>query len=72
VLLIFSPVGLLVVSQADLLGRSVSGGAGVLLFLSVTCHGETLYGLGVQGVEALIPLGTFFLPRVALASQQNF
>jgi hypothetical protein len=35
-------------------------------------HGEALYGLGVQVVEALIPLGAFFLPSVAPASQQNF
>jgi hypothetical protein len=35
-------------------------------------HGEALYGLGVQVLEALIPLGAFFLPSVAPASQQNF
>jgi hypothetical protein len=29
-------------------------------FLSVTWHGEALYGLGVQGVEVLILLGAFF------------
>jgi hypothetical protein len=29
-------------------------------FLSVTWCGEALGGLGVQGVEALIPLGAFF------------
>jgi hypothetical protein len=34
--------------------------------------GEALYGLGVQGVEVLNLLGSFFLPGVATASQQNF
>jgi hypothetical protein len=29
-------------------------------FLSVTWHGEALYGLGVQGVEVFILLGAFF------------
>jgi hypothetical protein len=33
-------------------------------FLSVTWYREALYGLGVQGVEALIPLGAFFLTSV--------
>jgi hypothetical protein len=41
-------------------------------FLSVTWWGEALYGLRVQGVEVLIPLGAFFLPSVAPGSQQNF
>jgi hypothetical protein len=41
-------------------------------FLSVTWRGETLSGLGVQGVGGLILLGGFFLPSVAPASQQNF
>jgi hypothetical protein len=41
-------------------------------FLSVMWHGEALYGLRVQRVEALILLGAFFLPSVAPASQQNF
>jgi hypothetical protein len=35
-------------------------------------HGEALYGLGFQGVEALIPLGALFLPSVDPVSQQNF
>jgi hypothetical protein len=38
-------------------------------FLTVMWHGEALYGLGVQGVEVLIFLGDFFLPRVDPASQ---
>jgi hypothetical protein len=29
-------------------------------FHSVKWHGEALYELGVQGVEALVPLGAFF------------
>jgi hypothetical protein len=41
-------------------------------FLSVTWHGEALYGLGTQGVEVLILLGDLFLPSVAPASQQDF
>jgi hypothetical protein len=41
-------------------------------FLRVMWHGEALYGLGVQGVKALIPFSAFFLPSVALVSQQNF
>jgi hypothetical protein len=41
-------------------------------FLSVMWHRESLYGLGVQGVKALIPLGAFFLPSVAPGFQQNF
>jgi hypothetical protein len=36
-------------------------------FLSVTWHGEALYGLGVQGIEARIYFGAFFLPSVAPA-----
>jgi hypothetical protein len=40
-------------------------------FLSVLCR-EALYRLGVQGVEALITLGAYFLPSVAPESQQNF
>jgi hypothetical protein len=40
-------------------------------FLSVKWHGETLYGLGIQGVRVLLLLGGFFLPSVAPASQQN-
>jgi hypothetical protein len=38
-------------------------------FLSVMWCRETFYGLGVQGVKALIPLGAFFLASVAPASQ---
>jgi hypothetical protein len=41
-------------------------------FLSVTWHGEALYGLGVQGVEVLILLGALFVASVAPASQQDF
>jgi hypothetical protein len=41
-------------------------------FLSVTWCGEALYGLGLQGVEVLVLLSAFSLPRVAPASQQNF
>jgi hypothetical protein len=41
-------------------------------FLSVTSCGEALYGLGVQGVDVLILLGSVFLPSVAPASQRNF
>jgi hypothetical protein len=50
----------------------MSGGAGAFLFLSVTRHGEALYGLGAQGVRILILLGIFFLPSVAPATQQHF
>jgi hypothetical protein len=42
----------------------VSGGMEALLFVSVMWHGETLYGLGVQGVKALILLGGFFFCQV--------
>jgi hypothetical protein len=41
-------------------------------FLSVMWHEESLYGLGVKGVEVLILLCAFFLPSVAPASQQSF
>jgi hypothetical protein len=41
-------------------------------FLSVMWPGEALYGLGLQVVKALIPLGAFFLPSVAPSSQQGF
>jgi hypothetical protein len=41
-------------------------------FLSITCCGEALYGLGVQGVGVLFLLGVFFLPSVAPESQQDF
>jgi hypothetical protein len=41
-------------------------------FLSVTWHGEALYGLGVQGVKVLILLGAVFLPSVAPVSQHDF
>jgi hypothetical protein len=41
-------------------------------FLSVTWHGEALYGLGVRDVGVLLLLGGFFLPSVAPASQQDF
>jgi hypothetical protein len=41
-------------------------------FLSVTWHGETLYGLGVQGVRILILLGGFFSAKWAPVSPQNF
>jgi hypothetical protein len=40
-------------------------------FLSVTWCREALYWLGVQGIEALIPLGAFLLPSMAPMSQQN-
>jgi hypothetical protein len=32
-------------------------------FLSVTWHGEALYGLGVQGVRVLLLLGDFFAAK---------
>jgi hypothetical protein len=41
-------------------------------FFSVTWGGEALCRLGVPGVGVLLPLGGFFLPSVAQASQQNF
>jgi hypothetical protein len=41
-------------------------------FLSVMWCGEAVYRLGVQGVRVLILLGSFFLPSVSPASQQNF
>jgi hypothetical protein len=41
-------------------------------FLSVTWHREALYRLEVQCIRVLILLGVFFLPSVALVSQQNF
>jgi hypothetical protein len=41
-------------------------------FLSLTWHGEALYGLWVQGVRVLILLGSFFLPSVLPESQQYF
>jgi hypothetical protein len=41
-------------------------------FLSVTWHGEALYGLGVQSAAVLILFGALFLPSVAPASQQDF
>jgi hypothetical protein len=59
---------LVCISQAGL--ELVCGGAGALLFSQ--WHGETLYGLGIQGVIVLILLGGFFLSCVAPASQQNF
>jgi hypothetical protein len=40
-------------------------------FLSVMWYREALYGLGVQGIEVLIPFGTFFLPSVAPVPQQG-
>jgi hypothetical protein len=65
--LICSPVGLLDVSQADL--ELVSGVSGALLFSQ--CN--VVWRSFVQaGGSAWIPLGAFFLPRVAPASQQNF
>jgi hypothetical protein len=41
-------------------------------FLSVVWCGETLYGLGVQGIEVLILLSALFLPSVAPVSQEDF
>jgi hypothetical protein len=41
-------------------------------FLSVTWHGEALYGLRVQGVKVFILLCAFFLPSVAPGFQQDF
>jgi hypothetical protein len=35
-------------------------------FLSVMCHGEALYGLGVWGVRVLLLLGVFFFCQVWL------
>jgi hypothetical protein len=67
---IFSPIGLLDVFQAGF--EPASGHVGALCFLIVKWCGETLYGPGVQGVEILILLGSFFLPSVAPASLQNF
>jgi hypothetical protein len=54
--LICSPVGLLDVSQE---GLQLAFGE-LSCFLSVTWCAEALYGLGIQGVESLIPLGAFF------------
>jgi hypothetical protein len=45
----YSPVGMPNVSQAGL--ESVSGVQVSSSFLSVTWHGETFHGLGVQGVK---------------------
>jgi hypothetical protein len=42
------------------------------VFFSVPCHGETLSGLGVQGVEVLILLAALFPPSVAPVSPQVF
>jgi hypothetical protein len=41
-------------------------------FLSVTWCREALYRLGGQGLRVLPLLGGFFLPRVAIVSQQDF
>jgi hypothetical protein len=41
-------------------------------FFSVKWNGEALYRIGFQGVKALIPVGAFFLPSEAPASQQSF
>jgi hypothetical protein len=41
-------------------------------FLSERWRREALYRLGVQGVGVLLILGGFFLPSMALASQQEF
>jgi hypothetical protein len=41
-------------------------------FLSVTCHREALYGLGVQGVKALFPLGVVFLPSCGSSVSAKF
>jgi hypothetical protein len=41
-------------------------------FLNVTWHGEALCRLGVRGVGVFLLLGVFFLPSMALVSQQDF
>jgi hypothetical protein len=68
VLLICSSVGLNLPSRS---GACVCS-AGASCLLSVTWHGEALYGLGVRSVGVLLLLGVFFLPGVAPASQQDF
>jgi hypothetical protein len=65
-----SLVGLLDVSQASL--ELASGGTGALLFFQCNVAWRSFVWAGVQDVEALIPVGAFFLPSVALASQQIF
>jgi hypothetical protein len=64
---------LLNISQAGLeLAADGWQGQHPTCFLSVTWHGETFYGLEVQGAEVLILLGSLFLPSVASACQQGF
>jgi hypothetical protein len=41
-------------------------------FLTVTWCREALYGLGVQGVEALIPLGGFFSVKCGSSVSARF
>jgi hypothetical protein len=41
-------------------------------FLSVTWHGEALFGLGDWGVRVLLILGGFFSASEAPESQQDF
>jgi hypothetical protein len=59
----YSTVGLLNVFQAGLEPS---------YFLSVMWREETFHGIGIQGVEVLIFVGSLFLPSVAPASQQYF
>jgi hypothetical protein len=68
--LIYLPVGLLDVSQAGL--ELAFGIAGTLLFSQCNMAQRGFVLTVFQGVEALIPLGAFFLPSVAPVSQQDF
>jgi hypothetical protein len=41
-------------------------------FLGVTWHGEAWYGLGVQGVKTLIPVGAFFPANYGFSISARF
>jgi hypothetical protein len=70
VMLICSPVGLLDVSQAGL--EVAAGSWEALLFSECNVAWRSFVRLRFQGVEAMIPLGPFFLPSVVPASQEKF
>jgi hypothetical protein len=69
-MLIFSPVGLLDVSQAGL--EPVSGGTGALLFSQCNVAWRSFVWAGGSECQSFDSSWCFFLPSVAPASQQDF
>jgi hypothetical protein len=69
-MLIFSPVGLLNVSEAGL--EPVSGGTSSLLFSQCKVAWRSFVWAGGSGCQSSDSSWCFFLPSMAPASQQDF